>query len=953
VSSLTNFVVVLYVARTVGAAQVGAFSLAYVTYSFVLNASRGLSSDPLMVRFSGVDAPTWRRAVASCTGTSIGVGVVAGVLAVAAGAVLSGQVGLAFLGLGLTLPGLMLQDGWRFSFFATGRGPQALLNDLVWALALVAALLFLRISGHESVFWFVFAWGGAGTVAAAIGPVQARVIPRLSGIHDWLSQQRDLGFRYMAENLSLSGSYQLRTYGVGLIAGLAAVGYLQAASTLTAPILVVLMGTGLVAIPEAARILRRSPQHLWSFCVLLGGGLAVVAVAWGAVLLVALPRGLGAWLIGPIWRPAYPLILPLTISLIGTCVSVGPSTGLHALGAAKRSLRAMVIAATLGVTASLAGAFTGGALGAVRGFAVATCLGAVVWWWQLRTALRESDDVPVRAGFWPLWPLWHNDEAWVSSSLTAQGLSGAAVLAPVDEVPGPSGRLPALPNPVRRPCDRPGWAPPLELAEQVQAPPGRLLIVYGRLLVPLLAGYLLLDKAFAYIHVPGTPLYVGELVLVIGGAGVIAATGYLRIPIRDNPVLALLAAYFLFGFIRFVPGVHTYGINAVRDFALVYYCLFALFTAAALARAPELLERMIVLLARFVPFLLIWLPFAVVLIARGVNGPHMPFAPVALLLHKPGDAAIAATLALAFLWLFPGARSARSRAVWSVVALGTIGLVATQNRGGFLASVAALAVGLAFVPGRLRLIMRAVAIAVVGLFLLTVLPVRLSAGSGANPGHRAFSASQLIANVASIGGAQEVGNLDGTVAGRKQLWTLVLQEQIAQGQLIRGQGFGINLALEVGVLDSGTSDLRSPHNSDLDVLARLGLIGTALWIGFWAAWYWRMMVGAWRLGRAGLPARRQMAVLCLVVVTATLVSSFFDPQLEGAQAAALMWVAVGIGIAVTSFRGWWGNRDLNLSFDRGKASRLIRALRPAPSPPDSYEGLQVPPTVNVPPLSRP
>ena len=56
VSSLTNFAVSIYVARTLGAEQFGAFSLAYVTYGFALNASRGLSTDPLMVRFSG-DGP--------------------------------------------------------------------------------------------------------------------------------------------------------------------------------------------------------------------------------------------------------------------------------------------------------------------------------------------------------------------------------------------------------------------------------------------------------------------------------------------------------------------------------------------------------------------------------------------------------------------------------------------------------------------------------------------------------------------------------------------------------------------------------------------------------------------------------------------------------------------------------------------------------------------------------
>ena len=39
------------------------------------------------------------------------------------------------------------------------------------------------------------------------------------------------------------------------------------------------------------------------------------------VLLVALPRGFGAWLLGPIWRPAYPLVLPTTITIFGWCTS--------------------------------------------------------------------------------------------------------------------------------------------------------------------------------------------------------------------------------------------------------------------------------------------------------------------------------------------------------------------------------------------------------------------------------------------------------------------------------------------------------------------------------------------------------------------------------------------------------------------------------------------------------
>src|SRR5271169_5647008 len=80
-SSISNFAVNIYIARTLGAVQYGAFALAYVTYGFALNASRGLGTDPLLVRFSGTDLPTWKRAVARCTGTATVMGLVMGAIA--------------------------------------------------------------------------------------------------------------------------------------------------------------------------------------------------------------------------------------------------------------------------------------------------------------------------------------------------------------------------------------------------------------------------------------------------------------------------------------------------------------------------------------------------------------------------------------------------------------------------------------------------------------------------------------------------------------------------------------------------------------------------------------------------------------------------------------------------------------------------------------------------------
>ena len=440
VSSLTNAAVSIYAARTLPAVQFGAFSLAYVTYSFVLNASRGLATDPLMVRFSGTDVPTWRRAVSRATGTAAVVGFAGAAVVLGVAALFSGTARLAFFALGLTLPGLMLQDSWRYSFFALGRGSGAFLNDLVWALAMVPGLLLLRATHHEQVFWFVIVWGTSATVAALVGPLQARAIPRLTATQSWVSDHRDLGPRYLAENTANSAASQLRLYGVGIILGLAAVGYVQAAFTLMGPFMVVFMGMSLVTVPEAARILRRSPRHLRLFCLLVGGGLACAALLWGAALLVALPRGFGQWLLGPIWRQAYPLVLPVTIGLAGACVVAGASAGLRGLGASRRSLRSQVTASILYVVLGLVGAAVGGVVGTAQATALAIWLGALVWWWQLHVAMREAG-LLTSARFWP------HRAGMAQRTIAAPGLAARADLdftLPLPPVPELAGSVPMV-----------------------------------------------------------------------------------------------------------------------------------------------------------------------------------------------------------------------------------------------------------------------------------------------------------------------------------------------------------------------------------------------------------------------------------------------------------------------------------------------------------------------------
>ncbi|MER6287650.1 hypothetical protein [Streptomyces sviceus] len=391
-SSISNFAVGIYVARSLGVTAFGVFSLAWVTYGVVLNVSRGLSTDPLVVRFSGVPEASWRGAVARSTGTALGVGTSIGAVSLVVGLALGGRLGAAFACLGVMLPGLLLQDAWRFAFFAAGNGRKAFVNDVVWCVALVPALV--AAARVDTVGAFVLAWGASAAVAAAYGCLQSGIRPRMTEARGWLREQRDLGYRYLVENVSLSGASQLRAYGLGAIVGVGAVGAVRGAELLMGPFLAVLMGLSLVTVPEAARVLRQSPHRLAKFCLLLGGGQAVAALLWGGSLLL-LPNRLGDLVLGSVWHSSSHLIVPITFSVAGAGLGTGAAAGLRALGAARRSLRSQLFASACYVSGGLGGAVVAGTVGSAWGVAAATVSGSAVWWLHLRSALREHRHNPI------------------------------------------------------------------------------------------------------------------------------------------------------------------------------------------------------------------------------------------------------------------------------------------------------------------------------------------------------------------------------------------------------------------------------------------------------------------------------------------------------------------------------------------------------------------------------
>ena len=396
-SSFGNLALGLIVARSLGPHGFGAFSLAYVTFGFVLAASRGPSTDPLLVRFSGADQARWRGATKAATATALCFGVAAGIGCVAVGLALPRGAGAGLVALGFGLPGILLQDSYRFAWFAQGRGDKAFVNDALWAVLQIGVVLALDVTGRATVVSCVLAFGGTATVAALAGLLQSGVRPQPSRVRAWLVDHRDLGVRYLAENVSIGGARQVRIFAVGGLAGLAAVGSIRAAEMLMGPFLVLLSGVSQVAVPEAKEVLERSPGRLERFCLLLGIVPAAAAAAWGAAVAIVLPLGPGRLLLDDLWEPASALLVPITGCMILGCFQNAGTAGVRALGASRRSLTAQLWNAGLYLLCGTVGAALGGAAGSSWGLVVAGTVGCLIWWYEVRRAVAEHRGAPVAA----------------------------------------------------------------------------------------------------------------------------------------------------------------------------------------------------------------------------------------------------------------------------------------------------------------------------------------------------------------------------------------------------------------------------------------------------------------------------------------------------------------------------------------------------------------------------
>ncbi|MDO5711480.1 MAG: hypothetical protein Q4P32_07060, partial [Micrococcales bacterium] len=388
-SAASNVILSIVIARTVDKYVFGAFAIAFVVFGVGIALARSIVGQPLQIRYAAAPPAEQHAAIGRAHGLAVVLGIALGVLSALAATMLSGALAEALFALSVCLPGLLLQDSQRLTFFAIGKAWGAVVIDTVWTVVQLGALAILITSGHSAISELILAWGASAALAVLVGAVILQVVPRLGAWLAWLREIKDLVRYLLAEYILGLGASQIAVLLVGVIAAPQAVGAIRAAQTLLGPLNILGGACFNFTVPEIAR-----RTHLTASQRLLAGhavsGLMGAATVTYVVALLLIPDWMGQEIFSDSWAGAAGVLLPLGISALFSSLANGLAGVLYGLGRADRTFRINLYKAPVIVIAVLGGTWLGGAVGAGWGMAIAEAFVLPFWYREFRAAALRT-----------------------------------------------------------------------------------------------------------------------------------------------------------------------------------------------------------------------------------------------------------------------------------------------------------------------------------------------------------------------------------------------------------------------------------------------------------------------------------------------------------------------------------------------------------------------------------
>jgi len=289
-SSVTNFMLLVVVARTSDDADVGRIALVAIAYQVGLGSTRALLGEVALVRQAVLGSLKSAQMIRS----ALAVGGALGCCMVLIG-LLGGGDGRTFLILGISFPLLVVQDSLRYVSFATGSPRRAAHADLCWlALFLVGAITAPTGPGVGTQSALAL-WAASGVASISLLDVRS-VLDSRSVRSRWVRESSRISRAYVADYAITLATTVAPTLVVAAVAGLPDVGALRLALSYLGPITILWVALVNFATPVLARSCHADLRFERRLSVA-----AVCAVLMWTTAGFVLPSAVGTRVAGSSW----------------------------------------------------------------------------------------------------------------------------------------------------------------------------------------------------------------------------------------------------------------------------------------------------------------------------------------------------------------------------------------------------------------------------------------------------------------------------------------------------------------------------------------------------------------------------------------------------------------------------------------------------------------------------
>ena len=427
----------------------------------------------------------------------------------------------------------------------------------------------------------------------------------------------------------------------------------------------------------------------------------------------------------------------------------------------------------------------------------------------------------------------------------------------------------------------------------------------------LLIGYVVLGRGFAYTSVPlhlllpdggQFPIYVGEIALL----GCLLTMPH-RAAWRQFASTASgrwLFPWLAAGAVLTIVNVPEYGVNALRDGATWYYAIFLYVGFAFASRMPEIIRLCRVLAVALLLHLLYSITYLLHLVYFEALPIMAPGSDFPLFGYRHDVSAVVFLGGVLFTLLLADRLQWRTSTRWLFAVPQFALFLALQKRSAYVA--------LLLVTGALLVLRRFGPMLRIGAMAVLVLIAAISWGGELDllSFGSSFKASpervvEYVTTLIDFGGRaryryQESESAIGTVEWRREYWEIVITDNLRDPwRFIVGRGFGPDLVTSTKYTFGGDRPNRNPHNIAITVLARMGLVGLVLWLGFYVAIFRELLAGIRRADRQGDAWSRDVCTFVLIYAVAVLGASLFSVMLETPFVAIPYYFLLGCGLSIS------------------------------------------------------